>query len=303
MKKSFNRKTIAFLSLPLPMIVRLIIRLPFSVLHTTSRGLSFILSRVIGYRRKVVMQNLRNSFPEKPEKELQEIADRFYSHMGDVFMESLKAGATPAAEIKKRIVFDPGSLSLVEKYYSAKKNLIVLLGHYGIWEWVAAGFNLQFPGYMQSAYKPLKNPVIDRMIMDIRFRFCDALVPSEQVARHLMELKQNNQYKAFAMIADQAPSKRGAWWFDFLNQDTPFFTGAEKLAHKLNFPVIFVSIRKQKRGYYQIYAREITSDPSSLPEQEITRRYAALLEKEIKHAPEYWLWTHRRWKHKRDVDS
>lgn len=297
--KTLRRQLTSLLSLPVPLLVVLVALLPFPVIYLIASGMSFILFHLVKYRKKIVILNLTNAFPEKQHSWIMQTAGKFYKHMGDITLEALKVFMASGATMKRRIHFSQQGEAVIGEFYKKKKSVIVVMGHYGNWEWIGPGFNLSFPDYLHTAYKPLKNYVINWLILKIRSRFGLVLVPSDKIARHLIDLDKNNQYKAFAMAADQAPSPGTAQWLTFLNQDTPFFTGPEKLARKFNMPVIFCSLRKQKRGHYLIHVEVITTTPLELSPGHITSEYARLLEAEIINAPQYWLWSHRRWKHRK----
>lgn len=299
--KSFKRKLLTVLSLPVPLLVFLLALLPYGLLYRLSWLGYLLLYRVMGYRAGVIRQNLHNSFPGKSPEEIAQITRRFYLHMADISLEAFKVMLAPAGSLRRRIRFSPESYELIRGFYREKRSFIVVMGHFGNWEWIGPGFNLSFAGYLHTAYKPLKNPVIDRLIRHIRSRFGHRLVASENVARHLVQLQQQPDGKAFAMVADQAASPATAHWLTFLNQDTPFYKGPEKLATKFNMPVVFCSIRQEKRGYYLMHAKLITITPREHPPGHITSEYARLLEEEIRRTPHLWLWSHRRWKHKRKL--
>jgi Kdo2-lipid IVA lauroyltransferase/acyltransferase len=295
--KKLKRTLISIISVPLLLVVVLLAMLPFRVLYVFSSGCAFLLYHVAGYRKKVVMSNLQKAFPEKKPEELQHIAWGFYRHLSDVMVEALKVMFASKAAMRRRICFTPAALKVIHRHYVQQKSIIVVMGHYGNWEWIGPGFNLAHPRHLHSAYKPLRNKIFDRLILRVRSRFAHQLVPSDQVTRHLIRLDQINQTMAFAMIADQSASPKTAYWLPFFNHTTTFFTGPEKLARKLNHPVVFCAIRKVKRGHYQMHAEIITETPRQMPPEAITAKYAQLLEAEIRRQPQHYLWSHRRWKH------
>lgn len=298
--KKLKRILISILSVPLLVVVVVLALLPFRLLYVLSSACAFLLYHVAAYRKKVVLNNLQKAFPEKTTEELQHIARGFYRHLADVMVEALKVMFASRATMRRRMQFTPEALKIINRHYVQQKSIIVVMGHYGNWEWIGPGFNLAHPRHLHSAYKPLRNKVFNQLILRVRSRFAHCLVPSDQVTRHLIKLDQNNQTMAFAMIADQSASPRTAYWLPFFKHTTTFFTGPEKLARKLNHPVVFCSIRKVKRGHYQMHAEIITETPQQLPPQAITAQFARLLEAEVRREPQYYLWSHRRWKHVRE---
>jgi len=297
--KTFKRHLTQLLSLPLALLLILLALLPFSVLYFLSGLLYLLLWSVAGYRKKVVLANLEKAFPEKGPEERLEIARGFYRHLSHLIMEAVGLMAAPASTMRRRISLDEESRQLMDRYHREGRSAIMTLGHYGNWEWMGAGFNLANPGQLLAGYRPLRNKVFDRLIYRTRMRFFEQLIPSKQLARKMVAMNAAKEPAVFALLADQWPRPDTAYWLNFMGRETPFFTGPEKLAKKLGHPVLFCSIRKQKRGHYLINVQVITEDPKSMPPQEITRRYAALLGQEIRRAPQYWLWSHRRWKKER----
>lgn len=300
--KTLKRHLIHLLSLPLALLLILLALLPFSLLYLISGGLYFLMWHVAGYRKKVVLANLEKAFPEKSPEERKKIARGYYRHLSQLIMEAIGIMGAPAASMRRRAKLDEASRQLMDRYFREGRSAIMILGHYGNWEWMGAGFDLANPGQLIAGYRPLRNKVFNWLIFRTRMRFSrfsERLIPSKQLARKMVAMNAAKEPAVFALLADQWPPPDTAYWVPFMGRETPFFTGPEKLAKKLGHPVLFCSFRKQKRGHYLINVQVITEDPKSLPPQEITRRYAALLEQEIRRAPEYWLWSHRRWKKER----
>jgi KDO2-lipid IV(A) lauroyltransferase len=254
-----------------------------------------ILFHVLGYRRKVVEQNLRNSFPEKSEQEIIQLSKEYFQYMCDLILESLKKITINEKQALERCQFM--NKDLFERIYKENKSVILLMGHYGNWEWAGSSFSLSNKHQLFVVYKTLSNQYFEKLMCKTRTLFGTKLIKMENTLRDIINNK--NNCSAYAFIADQTPSPQNAYWTRFLNQDTPMFTGAEKLARKLNFPVVFVNIVRVKRGYYQIECDMLCEDPKSSKENEITEAYIQRLEKEIIKMPEIWLWSHRRWKHNR----
>ena len=198
--------------------------------------------------------------------------------------------------IRKRVQFK--NKALIQHYYSEGKDVILVLGHYGNWEWGLLATSLVSDHEMVGIYKPLSSSFWNQQIKKQRSKFGATLVSMKESVRYL--LKQSNQPKLIGMIGDQTPTKNEVdYWTTFLNQETAVFSGTEKLAKKLNCPVVFVHIDKIKNGYYEMSFELITENPQAHPEGEITNLHTQKLEEKIKEKPELWLWSHRRWKHSR----
>ena len=271
--------------------------LPFPVLYLFSDLVFVLMYYVIGYRKKVVMENLYNSFPEKSEKEISVIRKKFYRFFCDFLLETFKMLTISRQSMLKHCRMEEGSLQLMTKLYDEKKSVILVLGHLGNWEWGSNAFSLLCKQPLYGVYQPLKNKHFNRLITNMRTRFGTKLIEMKNTFREMVENK--NEINATAFIADQTPSPENAYWTTFLNQDTPVFRGTEIIARKINYPVIFFSIKKIKRGYYQIAADMLCEHPASTSEGEISEMHTKKLEEEIRQSPETWLWSHRRWKHKR----
>lgn len=297
--KKFNRFLNNILGAPLALLVVLLALLPFGVLFLLSHFLFFLLWHLTGYRKKVVLGNLQKAFPEKEEKERKQIARSFYRHLSELILESVGLMTASASAMRRRIRLDEESKALMDRYHSEGRSAVMTLGHYGNWEWMGAGINLNHPGQLIAGYRPLRNRIFNWLIYKTRMRFYEQLIPSKQLARKMVGMAAAKEAAVFALLADQWPRPDTAFWVNFLGLDTPFFTGPEKLARKLGHAVLFCSIRKQKRGHYLINIQVLTEDPKTLPPKEITQRYATLLEQEIRRTPQYWLWSHRRWKKER----
>ena len=250
----------------------------------------------MGYRKKVVFQNLRNSFPEKSEKEIKLIGKLFYRYLCDLILETLKTISMNKKEMNKRCIIK--NISLLKKLYAEKKNIILVMGHYGNWEWGGAAFSLQTDYSLFVIYRPLSNKYFDHLLYKMRTAFGTQLIEMNHTFKEMIRNKQNTNATAF--IADQTPPPDHAHWTTFLNQKTPVFKGTELIAKKLNYPIVFINIKRMKRGYYEVYPEMLVENPALTGEGEITELHTKKLEKEIINQPELWLWSHRRWKHKKN---
>ncbi|MEI6817055.1 MAG: lysophospholipid acyltransferase family protein [Bacteroidota bacterium] len=271
--------------------------LPFWVMYRISDGLYYILYYLVGYRRKIVEQNLHNSFPDKTDKEIKELSKKFYSYLCDLTLETFKKITMTRKQTMKHIKFH--DTTLFEKIYAEKKSIILLMGHYGNWEWAGSSFTLQTDYQLYVIYKPLSNKHFEDLIVKTRTVFGTKLIKVHNTLRDMISNK--GIISATAFIADQTPFPDNAYWTKFLNQDTPVFTGAEKLSKKLDYPIVYIKIDRVKRGYYDIHAELLFENPKATSENEISETFIKRLEKDIIEKPEIWLWSHRRWKHKKPV--
>lgn len=284
-----------YLSLPLIYALSL---LPFRLLYLLSDLMYFSVYKLIGYRTSVVRTNLKNSFPEKTEREIQHIQDQFYHYFFDLLLETLKTLTIQPATLKKRVVY--GDMSVFESLYRQKKSVIVVMGHLGNWEMGGARFSQDPFHQLYVIYRPLANQHFDRLLYHMRTRLGNKLYTMKNAFRGM--IRNRDKVTATAFIADQTPSYLDAYWTTFLNQDTPIFPGTAKIAKKLNYPLIYVLIKRPKRGLYEISGELLMTDPASFTENEISECHTRRLERDIRLYPHLWLWTHRRWKHKKPKD-
>lgn len=278
----------------------LISLLPFKVLYFISDLLYFPLYYVIRYRRKLVRKNLIDSFPEKSEDDIIKIEKRFYSFFCDYVVETIKLFSISEKNIKKRMVFK--GIDEIEKSMEDGNSCFLYLGHYCNWEWITS-----FPLYVQGnilcgqVYHVLHNKIIDRLFYYLRGRFNAISIPMGSILRRIAENRSIKKQMIIGFISDQAPFWNNIhYWTNFLNHDTPVFTGTERIAKRTGFSVYYADIKRVKRGYYICEFKKLTDSPKKYPDYEITEMYMRALESTIIRAPEYWLWTHNRWKRTRE---
>ncbi len=270
--------------------------LPLSILYRISDLLYLILYRLAGFRKKVVFANLRNAFPDKPEKEIKAIAGKFYAHFCDLLIESVRMFSMPKEEVLRRCSL--ANMELIEQYAQKGKSLIVAAGHYNNWELAAVSFSIQSPHTIVGIYKPLANAFFDRKLQASRSRFGMELVSKKDIKPFFAGNTHRLTTTLFA--TDQSPANSfQAYWMRFLNQETGVLFGAEKYAREYNYPVIFGLIRKLRRGYYEMEFVLVEDEPGNSPHGTITQKHTQVLEACILEAPQYWLWTHKRWKKQR----
>ncbi len=277
-------------------LVWLIMWLPLHVLYIFSDFSYLIIYYIVGYRKSVVRNNLRNSFPEKNEAELLKIERRFYHFFCDLFVETLYEMHCSETEIKKRMKFVNVEVALQQ--YEKGKSVMLMTAHYGNWEWTSS-LSLHLPSEkpLYGIYKQLRNSKFDTFICQLRMRFKGQNIEKYDLVRKLVQLKRDAKLAMFGMISDQTPNATSVHhWTHFLNQNTATLTGTEVLARKFDYPVYFAQIIRIKRGYYTCEFIPIALEPKLTAENEITDKYMQLLEKTIQTSPEFWLWTHRRWK-------
>lgn len=273
--------------------------LPLSVLYVFSDFLHLVLYRLLGYRKKVVWQNLVQSFPEKSEKELKQIMSLFYHHFCDLMVESIRMFSISEKEAERRgKVLNP---ELLEELYAKGKSIIIISGHYNNWELTAAVLGLQVSYRPIGIYHKFKNDFLDDQFKFSRSRFGMHMIPKEETKSFFAD--HQHERNAILFGADQSPhNARKAYWMYFLGQETAVMFGSEKLAVEYNYPVVYGHIAKIKRGYYTLRFEVISENPQEEPYGKISAMHTRILEQDIKEAPQYWLWTHRRWKRTRPED-
>ncbi|UOB17430.1 lysophospholipid acyltransferase family protein [Abyssalbus ytuae] len=273
--------------------------LPFKLFYLFSDFVYLIVYRLLGYRKKVVRNNLKLVFPEKSLQEIKHIEKKFYRHMCDLFLEMIKSLTISEKEIKKR--FTLTNPEVLKKYGKQGKSSILICGHYASYEWATSlGYHIEHTGY--AIYTPLANKYFDRLVKKIRMKHNAYLISRYDA---VMEIKKHQDEKHLAMYgfaSDQSPQLgKSHYWREFMGVKVPVFTGAEFLAKKLGLPVVFMDIQKIKRGYYQATFTTIADTPKEYPDYQITDIFTQMLEEQIRKKPEYYLWTHKRWKHKDKV--
>jgi Kdo2-lipid IVA lauroyltransferase/acyltransferase len=278
----------------------LLSKLPLELLFRISDFATFLIYRVFKYRVNIVKANLRNALPEKSESELLKIERTFYAFLSDVFIEVIKGISMSKEECMRRYTMSDKVKQMMSEYLEKKQSIILVLGHYGMWEMGGAIFGVSTNMYCNVIYRPLSNAFMEKLMKHIRSRYGNQLVPMNDTFKAMLEDKKNNLTKATAFAIDQAAPPESAYWTTFLNQESSVFLGAEKLATKLDYPVVHVYCTVEKRGYYAINTDLITNNPKSLKAGELTELITKEIERLIVAKPDYWLWSHRRWKYKRE---
>ena len=277
--------------------IYLLSALPFRALYILSNGMYVFLYHITGYRKKVVITNLKNSFPEKTEDEINAICKQYYSYLCDLFLETFKTLTISKKSMLKHCYFHPEAQKLFDRLADENKSVILVLGHLGNWEWAGNTFSLCCRHQLYVIYHPLRNKQFDGLMYKMRSHFGTKLIAKKDTFRTM--LAQKGELNATAFIADQTPFPDNAYWVRFLNQDTPVFKGTEIIAKKINYPIVYVNVNRIKRGYYELNAEMLCENPAATADEEITLMHTRRLEQDIIARPETWLWSHKRWKHKR----
>lgn len=279
--------------------VKLHALLPMRVLYVLADFLYIIIYRVLRYRLKVVRRNLAASFPEKSEQERRAIERGFYHHFADYIVETLKLAHISLEELQRRAyVQNP---EVVDRLMDAGHPCcLLLMGHYGNWEWYSGSTTRFADAVMYQIYRPLNNKAVDKLFIWLRTKFGSRVISKYETGREVVRLQRNKVRSVVIFLADQTPSRQNLhYWTSFLNQDTAILTGAERLARKLDTPVIFLDVQMLRRGYYTLELQLLAEHPKETPENWITEEYARRMERSILRNPAGWLWTHKRWKYTR----
>lgn len=261
--------------------------------------MAFFLFYIVGYRKKTVLLNLSRSFPDLETGELNQLAKKYYRYLGDVTLETFKMLAMRQQTLRKRCTIDPSAIELFGALHTQQQSAFIVMGHHGNWEWAGNSCSLSCTQPLYFLYRPLANHRFDALISRMRQRHGVRLIRMKDAFRSIKNAGHETNLTAF--IADQSPDPDSALWMKFLHQDTAVFKGVEKMAIKMNRPVIYLSVHREKRGYYKVCAELLVSNPTSCSPGEITRLHARRLEQDIIAQPETWLWSHKRWKHHRPV--
>lgn len=277
--------------------------LPLWVHYLFSDILFVLVAYVLRYRHRVIWKNLRNSYPEKSDKEIKTLQRQFYRHACDLIAETVKYTTMSRKNIMRRMVFKGNEQ--VAEILNSGQSIALLLGHYGNWEWVTS-LALWLPPMTRDVmlgelYHPLQNKVMDRVVLKMRSRMEPVCVPKNDTLRWLIGNKQADRPTMLGYINDQVPKWENIHhWLTFLNQETPVFTGIERITRQLNQAVVYIDVKRLRRGYYECEYQVITRDPSAMGEYELTDIYFQRMEQTINRAPQFWLWSHNRWKRTRE---
>ena len=251
---------------------------------------------IFRYRKEVVYNNLINAFPEKSSEEIKLIAKKYYHHLCDLFMEVFKLLHLKEKNLRKRVIFE--NTEVLDDYYNKGRSIIGVTGHYCNWEWGAAALPLACRHESYAAFKPLSNQYFNRLLNRMRKQYGLGLYTMKETVRSILRNQQNSKKTMNLLVSDQIPARGEIhYWTSFLNQDTAYFLGSERIAKKTGFAVVYIAMSKVKRGRYIMRFIPIFDKPGDTEIYEITNKHVSMLEEFIMENPQYWLWSHRRWKH------
>jgi KDO2-lipid IV(A) lauroyltransferase len=279
-------------------ILRIISILPFPIFYLLSDAICILVYNIIGYRKKVVRKNIKLALPHLSVAEQLTVEKKFYSHMCDMFLEMIKTMSISQKEMEKRFAF-----TNMEVYYDLEKknkSIALMCAHYASYEWVISmNYYTNFKGI--GIYKRLANPYFDKLVKRIRSKFKAELITTKETIAMIENNYRNNVLSLYGFASDQSPRASAAHhWESFMGHEVPVHTGAEMLAKRFDMNVIFLKVKKVKRGYYEATFELLSDDVKSVPNYEITDKFMKLVEQQIYEAPEFYLWTHKRWKHTKD---
>lgn len=278
------------------MILKPLSILPMRFLYLLSNIAAFLLENVFAYRKKVIDENLKNSFPNKTDFERKKIRKQFYLNFADVFIESLKSLSISVKTAQKEVVYE--GKEILEQFYLQNRDVILVMGHLGNWEKICSILPVFVSHKILGVYKPLKNLFFDKKVKSIRSKFGVDLVAMKDTNKRIKEKVATP--KAIILIADQSPSNpQRSFWTSFLNQETGVMMGTEKFAKIYDLPVVYLNILKEKRGRYKVHFELLSTNSKTMPKGEITKLHTKALEENIVLYPHLWLWSHKRWKHKK----
>lgn len=271
--------------------------LPFWILYRFSDALYFLMRHIVKYRFKVVTNNLKNAFPEKTEMEISEIRNKFYRHICDVIFESIKLYSISDKEIEKRLLIKGTELS--NDFFEKGISIIAMAMHHNNWEWTSY-VQSKLKHHILTIYNPVRgNNALEKFLTHNREKWGSECIPVHKTARMVIDYNSKGMLTGLWLAADQTPPATSKFWTIFLNQETPFFQGPEKIATSTNQPVFFQHTKKISRGRYEIEYTVLFDNPKNVEQKEILLAYVRKAEEIIRQEPEYYLWSHRRWKHKR----
>lgn len=277
--------------------------MPMWYLYALGGFLYFFLYRVFGFRKKVVVNNLKNSFPDKSEQEIKKITKQFYWHMTNLIVESIKIFSISSENASRRMkVANPEEL---DKHFDAGKSVIMCGGHYANWELFAVAVDQKVKHQTYGVYTPLSNQFMDTKMKDSRGKYGLKMIPGKKVKPVIEDaMSQKTDPVGVILATDQSPSNpNNAYWLNFLNQDTGVLFGTEKYAKEYNLPVVYGKINRVKKGFYEVSFETLIENPSEMAYGEITKIHTSRLEKDIVARPELWLWSHKRWKKQRPENA
>ena len=277
-------------------VIWLLSILPFRILYGISNIIYLLVYYVIGYRKKVVLSNLKLTFPEKSNEEITEISKKFYHHFADVFIEMIKFFTVSKQEVYKRYKFT--NLEFFEELYKDGKSVILTGPHYANWEWIMSlDAFVKYKGY--AAFTRVENPYFNDKVLKSRAKFGTNLILTTKLISEIKHNHKNHIQAMYGLLSDQSPQlSKTFYWREFFGVKVPIHTGAEMLAKRFDMNMVYIETKKIKRGYYETSFSLITNEAEKYPDYELTDMFLEKVEKQIRNQPEYYFWTHKRFKHR-----
>jgi KDO2-lipid IV(A) lauroyltransferase len=270
--------------------------LPLSVLYAIGRGIRFFVYNIFRYRIGIVRKNLQNSFPDKTEQELKITEQKYYTHLTNLFVEGIKLLTLSRKSLMKR--YHCTNPDLANEYFAEGRSIILMSSHYNNWEWMVLSLSLQFNFHGIGVGKPNTNKVFEKIINRARTRYGTEVVFADTVRDVVYNYDKEKRLCAYMMLCDQSPSNvEKSYITVFLNQPSAMIYGAEYFAKKYDYPVLYYVVKQTRRGYYEIEISKITDMPQKTVYGEIIEGYVSCLQRDIRMQPQFWLWSHKRWKH------
>ena len=272
--------------------------LPFRLLYVFSDFIYLIVYYIIGYRKKTVRENLALALPHLSSKERLRIEKKSFHHLCDMFLEMIKTMAISEKEIRERFVFT--NLEVYKKLEEKQKSIALMMAHYASYEWaISMNFYVNFEAY--GIYKKINNPYFDKLVRTIRLKFKANLITTKETIPTIIENNRSNKLSTYGFASDQTPRLHATFhWQNFMGHKVPVHTGAEMLSKKYDMSVIFLKVKKVSRGHYEATFEILSENTTKVPNYEITDQFLKLVEQQILEAPEFYLWTHKRWKHRKE---
>ena len=281
-------------------VLKFLTRLPLPVLYALGQFAYFVTFHVVRWHRELAVRNLANAFPEKSPQERAALLKQSYVNLGQTLAETFWGFGASAEELAQRVAIE--NVDVIERFVAERRPVVVLTAHVCNWEWLLPAAGAQFGIPIDAVYKPLRVAVLDEFIRETRSRFGGKPIPIQSFLFELM--RRAGEPRAYAMVADQTPPRNmDKYWTRFLNQDTAFFTGADKIARFLDAPVVYVAMRRVRKGYYSVRLHVLVEPPYEADEIDVVERYARRLEAEIRAHPADWLWVHNKWKYPRPAPT
>ncbi len=275
-------------------LIRLIARIPLPILYLISNVLYYVIYYILGYRKKVVTDNLQLAFPEKSAQEITKIKKEFYRHFCDLVFEFLAISTMSKKEIRKRVTM--ANPEVIQDFFDQNQSILFVVGHQCNWEWMLQQSCIDYDKPFDAVYKELSNKTFDKFMIATRSRFGGVPIEMKQTGREIV--RRRRELRGFCMVADQSPAEDELDYFtDFFGKQTPFYSGMATIAQLTKYPVVFANIKKVKRGHYHVVLEVIAQAPYQKGDKSLIDKYAQMVESQMREQPAYWLWSHRRWKH------